>query len=76
LSLNDAICHIANILKNWNAKDRADAIREMRNYIHVSAYLKYNKKITQEDCASARENLMAVIKSRYGDFSIHSSVEE
>lgn len=76
LSLNDAICHIASILKTWDAKERADAIREMRNYIHVGAYLKYNKKITQEDCISARENLMAVIKSRYGDFSCRSIIEE
>ena len=70
MSLNDAICRIGKVVKEWDARDKADAIREMRNSIHPKVFLKQNKKLTKAECNSALEDLGAVIKSRYGDYSM------
>ena len=72
MSLNDAICRIGKVVKKWDARDKADAIREMRNSIHPKVIFKQNKKITKQECEAALEDLKDVIKSRYGDFSIYS----
>ena len=69
LSLNDAICHIAKIIKKWNAREKADAIRIMRNDIHPRVFLDNGKNLTKQECEMALKNLQAVIKSRYDDFS-------
>lgn len=70
MSLNDAICRIGKVVKEWDARDKADAIREMRNSIHPKVFLKQNKKLTKAECNSALKDLGAVIKSRYGDYSM------
>ena len=70
MSLNDAICRIGKVVKEWDARDKADAIREMRNSIHPKVFLRQNKKLTKAECNSALKDLGAVIKSRYGDYSM------
>ena len=69
MRLNDAICRIGKVVKKWSARDKADAIREMRNSIHPSVFFKQNEKLTKEKCEAALKDLNAVIKSRYADFS-------
>ena len=70
MSLNDAICRIGKLVKKWDARDKADAIREMRNSIHPKVFFKQNKKITKQECEAALDDLKAVIKSRYSDYSM------
>ena len=72
LSLNDAICHIAKIIKKWNAREMADAIRVMRNDIHPRVFLDNGKNLTKRECEKAVKNLEAVIRSRYDDYSSSS----
>ncbi len=69
MKLNDAICRIGKVVKKWSARDKADAIRDMRNSIHPSVFFKQNEKLTKEKCEMALKDLNAVIKSRYADFS-------
>lgn len=78
LSLNDAICYIAKKRKKWNARDDADAIREMRNNIHARVFLAKNKRITKQECENAFDKLEKVIQSRsgYGHFSLASLINE
>ena len=68
MSLNDAICRIGKVVKKWDARDKADSIRKMRNSIHPKVFLKQNEKLTKEKCDAALQDLDAVIKSRYVDF--------
>lgn len=68
MSLNDAICRIGKVVKKWDARDKADSIRKMRNSIHPKVFLKQNEKLTKEKCDAALLDLDAVIKSRYVDF--------
>ena len=69
MSLNDAICHIGKVVKKWSARDKADAIRKMRNSIvHPRVYLKQKEMLTKEKCDEALQDLDAVIRSRYEDF--------
>ena len=70
LSLNDAISKIAKIMKKWNEKEKAIAIRELRNRVHARVFLEQNKKITKRECETAQKNLNSVIKSRYSDFEM------
>ena len=73
MSLNDAICRIGKVVKKWKARDKADAIREMRNSIHPKVFFKQNEKLTKEKCDAALKDLDSVIKSRYSDFPINFS---
>ena len=69
MSLNDAIGRIGKVVKKWSARDKADAIRKMRNgIIHPRVYLKQKELLTKEKCDAALQDLDAVIKSRYDDF--------
>ena len=70
LSLNDAISQIAKIMKKWNEKEKAIAIRELRNRVHARVFMEQNKKITKSECETAQKNLNSVIKSRYSDFEM------
>ena len=72
LSLNDAICRIAKIIKKWKAREMADAIRIMRNDIHPRVFLDNGKNLTKCECEKAVKNLEAVIRSRYDDYSSSS----
>lgn len=70
LSLNDAIVKIAKIMKKWNEKEKAIAIRELRNRVHARVFLEQNKKITKRECETVQKNLNSVIRSRYCDFDM------
>lgn len=70
LSLNDAIVKIAKIMKKWNEKEKAIAIRELRNRVHARVFLEQNKKITKRECETAQKNLNSVIRSRYCDLDM------
>ena len=72
MTLNDAICRIAKLIKKWSAKEMAEAIRVMRNGIHPRVFLDNGKNLTKRECEKAVKNLEAVIRSRYNDYSSSS----
>lgn len=67
MTLNDAIDRLHLLNKKWDAFKDAQSIRDLRNSVHPSVYLKDAKSITEKDCNTAKKKLQSIVESRYED---------